>query len=182
MASAQTLSLPDRQAVATWAADCVERVVALFEAEAPTDGRPHDAIARARAFSRGELDAASQIRRRFEAGRAAHAVTGRAAIAAARAAGQLSGVAHMAAHGLGAAAYALKAASLTSPDEATITGAELSWQLDQMTPAVREALGRLPALGQDPAGPLGTGLLNSGVLAVNIRALQDALRLPGSDA
>src|SRR2546422_3580581 len=40
MASPQTLSEAERRVVATWAADCAERVVALFEAEAPADGRP----------------------------------------------------------------------------------------------------------------------------------------------
>jgi hypothetical protein len=37
----------------------------LFEAEAPADGRPREAIARTRAFARGELDVAEEIRRRF---------------------------------------------------------------------------------------------------------------------
>ncbi|WP_043436020.1 putative immunity protein, partial [Arthrobacter sp. I3] len=84
MASPQTLSEPERRVVAGWAADCAERVVALFEAEAPADGRPRDAIARARAFARGELGAADEISRRFVAGRAAREVTSPAAAAAAR--------------------------------------------------------------------------------------------------
>src|SRR5690606_12884287 len=99
-----------------------------------------------------------------EAGRAANSVTDAAAVAAARAAGQLSGVAHMGAHALGAASYAVKAASLASDDETAAAQAELSWQFDHMSPAVREALGRLPLLGHDTSGPLGTGLLTSGVL------------------
>lgn len=61
MPSPQTLSEADRRIVAGWAADCAERVLALFEAEAPADGRPRDAIARARAFARGELDVAEEI-------------------------------------------------------------------------------------------------------------------------
>ncbi len=60
--SPQTLSEADRRIVAGWAADCAERVLWLFEAEAPGDTRPHDAIARTRAFSRGELDVAEEIR------------------------------------------------------------------------------------------------------------------------
>jgi hypothetical protein len=35
MSSPQTLSEADRRIVAEWAADCAERVVAVFEAEAP---------------------------------------------------------------------------------------------------------------------------------------------------
>ncbi|MFF1383554.1 putative immunity protein [Arthrobacter sp. NPDC058288] len=71
IASPQTLSEAERRVVAMWAADCAERVVAIFESEAPTDGRPRDAIARSRAFARGELSAADGIRWRFVAGRAA---------------------------------------------------------------------------------------------------------------
>ncbi|WP_349361684.1 putative immunity protein [Paenarthrobacter sp. PH39-S1] len=109
MASPQTLSEPERRVVATWAADCAERVVALFETEAPADARPRDAITRARAFARGELSAAEEIRRRFVAGRAARESNSPAAVAAARSATQAAAVAHMGAHALGAAAYAAKA-------------------------------------------------------------------------
>jgi hypothetical protein len=86
--SPQTLSDPDRRIVAGWAADCAERVLGLFEAEAPRDVRPRDAIARTRAFARGELAVAGEIRRRFIGGAAARGVTAPAAVAAARAAGQ----------------------------------------------------------------------------------------------
>ena len=102
MNSRQALSEADRRAVAAWAADCAERVLAVFEAEAPGDDRPRDAIARTRAFARGELGAAGEIRRRFVAGRAAREVRAPAAVAAARAAAQASAVAHMGAHALGA--------------------------------------------------------------------------------
>src|SRR5215468_6582798 len=115
MASPQALSEADRRTLATWAADCAERVVDLFEAEAPADDRPRDAIARARSFGRGELDVAGEIRRRFVAGRAARDVTTPAAVAAARAAAQAAAVAHLGAHALGAAAYAALAAGLRAP-------------------------------------------------------------------
>ena len=51
-----TVSLPagveeDRRLVAHWAADCAERVLALFEAKAPSDTRPREAIEGARAFA-----------------------------------------------------------------------------------------------------------------------------------
>jgi hypothetical protein len=45
------LSDQDRRLVAHWAADCAERVLALFEAKAPADTRPRDAIEGARAFA-----------------------------------------------------------------------------------------------------------------------------------
>lgn len=112
MASPQTLDDVDRRLVALWAADCAERVLPLFEAEAPDDDRARDGIERARAYGRGELNAAGEIKRRFVAGRAAQSVRSPAAVAAARAAGQASAVAHMGAHAMGAAAYAAKAAAL----------------------------------------------------------------------
>ncbi|HKV67788.1 MAG TPA: hypothetical protein VJN72_06835, partial [Gaiellales bacterium] len=72
--SPQTLSEADRRVVAAWAADCAERVLALFEAEAPGDRRPREAIARARAFAGGESSVAEDIRRRFINGGAAREV------------------------------------------------------------------------------------------------------------
>ena len=175
MPSAQALSEADRRLVASWAADCAERVVGVFEAEAPMDDRPRDAIARARAFARGELDAAREIRRRFLAGRAAQAVTSPAAVAAARAAAQAAGVAHMGAHALGAAAYAAKAAGLAAPDHPAAVADEISWQVSGMSAEVRAALQKLPPLGEDSAGPLGPGLLASGILGSVIRELQAAI-------
>jgi hypothetical protein len=169
MPSPQSLSETDRRLVALWAADCAERVLPLFESAAPGDDRPRDAIARARAFGRGELDAAGEIRRRFVAGRAAQGLTDAAAVAAARAAAQAAGVAHMGAHALGAVAYAAKAAGLAGD------AAEAIRQLDHATPEVVAALRRLPLLGEDSAGPLGAGLLASGVLGAHIRALQTEL-------
>lgn len=172
MRSPQSLSESDRRTVAGWAADCAERVVGLFEAEAPADGRPRDAIARARAFARGELDAAGQIRQRFVAGRAAHSVSSRAAVAAARAAAQAAGVAHMGAHALGAAAYAANAVRLAAPDRPDAVRDEIRWQLDHMSDLTRSALRQLPPVGEDSAGPLGSGLLASGILGSIIREIQ----------
>lgn len=176
MGSPQALDDTDRRLVSLWAADCAERVLPLFEAEAPDDGRARDGIERAREYGRGDLEAATMIRRRFEAGRAARSVHSPAAVAAARAAGQASGVAHMGAHALGAAAYAAKAASLDTADSEAARRDEVGWQVEHMTPGVRSALTKLPLLGENSAGPLGNGLLTSGVLAVTIREIQAELR------
>lgn len=173
MTSPQSLSEQERRLVAAWAADCAERVLPLFEADAPDDDRPRDAIARARAYSRGELDTAGEIRRRFVAGRAASSVTSAAAIAAARSAAQASGVAHMGAHALGAAAYAVKAASVSEPMS---VDAELDWQFQRMTAEVQDALRLLPPVGADAAGPFAAGgLLSRGVLGSAIWTLQSRL-------
>ncbi len=177
MRSPQTLSEADRRIVAVWAADCAERVLGLFEAEAPGDNRPRDAIARLRAFARGELGVA-EARRRFVAHAAAREVNGAAAVAAARAAGQAASIPHMGAHALGAAAYGAKAAALAAPGRPEVLGEEVSWQLARMSAAVRAALRQLPRVGENSAGPLGPGLLASGVLGTIIRDLQDGLAIP----
>lgn len=174
MPSPQTLSESDRRIVAGWAADCADRVLAVFEAEAPGDDRARYGIVRARSFARGESDAAGQIRQRLIAGRASRSATSPAGRAAAWAAGQAAAVAHMGAHALGAAAYAAKAAELTAPGRGGAI--ETGWQLASMSAPVRAALRKLPLLGQDSAGPLGPGLLASGALGESIRALQAALR------
>lgn len=175
MSSVQTLSELQRRQVADWAAACAERVLQLFEAECPNDDRPRAALARTRAFSRGELDTVSQIRRRFGGGSAASAARSPAAAAAARAAGQASAVCHMGAHALGAAAYAVKATSLATPNRPDAAEDEIRWQLAQMTADVRAALRSLPPVGEDRTGPLGPGLLATGQVGAIIRRLQALL-------
>lgn len=175
MGSPQTLSEADRRIVAGWAADCAERVLGLFEAAAPGDRRPRDAIARARAFARGELGVAEGIRHRFINGAAAREVRAPGAVAAARAAGQAAAIPHMGAHALGAAAYAAKAAGLAAPDRPEAVREEIRWQLDRMSVAARAALRQLPPVGENASGPLGPGLLASGLLGTTIRDLQASL-------
>jgi hypothetical protein len=178
VSSPQTLSESDRRLLAAWAADCAERVLGVFEAEAPTDSRPRDAIARARAFARGELDVAVEIRRRFAGGGAARDVPAPAAAAAARAAGQAATVAHMGAHALGAAAFAAEAAGLAAPDRPEAVSEETDWQLEHMSAAVRVALRQLPPVGENSSGPLGPGLLASGLLGAIVHDLQTRLADP----
>jgi hypothetical protein len=173
--SPQTLSEADRRLVAGWAADCAERVLEVFETEAPDDGRPRALIARTRAFARGELDIAEEIRRRFVGGVGVGEVKAPAAAAAARAAGQAVGVCHMGAHALGAAAYAATAAALANPDRPEGVHDEIHWQLEHMSGEVRAALRTLPPVGRDRSGPLGPGLLASGQLGAIVRDLQAGL-------
>ncbi len=180
MVSPQTLSEADRRLVAQWAADCAERVVGLFEAESPGDDRPRVLISRARAFAQGELATGDEIRRRFVGGVAVGEVTTPAAVAAARAAGQAVAVCHMGAHALGAAAYAVLAVALSSPDNSDASDVEIRWQVEHMTPEVRTALRSLPAVGENSSGPLGPGLLASGQLGDIIRKTQAVLKSTGS--
>lgn len=178
MRSPQTLSEAERRLVGAWAADCAERVLGLFEAESPADDRPRAAIARARAFARGELNTAEEIRRRFVGGIPASELKTPAAAAAARSAGQAAAVCHMGAHALGAAAYAAKAVSLAAPGRAKAADDEIHWQLSHMTAEVGDALRSLPPVGENPSGPLGRGLLASGQLGRIVRELQAGL-FPG---
>jgi hypothetical protein len=181
MRSPQTLSEADRRVVAAWAADCAERVLGLFEAQAPGDSRPRDAIARTRAFARGELGVAEEIRRRFENGGAAREVGDPAAAAAARAAGQARAIPHMGAHALSAAAYAAKAAGLATSNRTNAVSDEIRWQLSHISAAVSAALRQLPPVGENQSGPLGRGLLSSGLLGTITRELQAGLTEPSID-
>jgi len=141
--SALTLSEDDRRVLAVWAADCAERTLPLYEAQAPNDTRPRDAIEGLRAFARGELRVGPARALSVGAHAAARAVGDPAAVAAARAAGQAVAVAHMAAHARGVV-YAAIAAGLAAPDDPNAVAAEARWQLEHASPTVREVLRRLP--------------------------------------
>jgi hypothetical protein len=84
----------------------------------------------------------------------------------------------MGAHALGAAAYAAKAAGLANPERPGAVHEEIRWQLDSMSAAARDALRQLPPVGQNRSGPLGPGLLASGLLGTIIRQLQESLADP----
>jgi len=175
VSSPQTLSEAERRQVAGWAADCAERVLGLFEAEAPDDDRPRQLIARARAYARGELTTADEIRRRFAGGVGAQEALSPSAAAAARAAGQAVAVAHLGAHALGAAAYAVRAVEFADPLRADAVDEEIGWQVRHMSAEVRAALRRLPPVGENRSGPLGPGLLASGRIGRIVRDLQAGL-------
>jgi hypothetical protein len=175
MRSPQTLCEADRRLVAAWAADCAERVLVLFEAACPGDERPRALIARTRAFARGELDTADEIRRRFSGGIGPGEVNDPVAATVAQAAGQAAAVCHMGAHALGAAAYAAQAVAMADPDRPKALDDEIRWQLGQTSAEVRAALRALPPVGTNASGPLGPGRLASGRLGAIIRELQEGL-------
>ncbi len=104
-----TLTDDDHRAHAEWAAQCAEHVLPLFEREVPDDPRPREALAVARAWIRGEVPMKVAHRTAFTANAAARDRRDPAKFAA-LAAGQAVAVAHVAAHNLGAAAYAIRAA------------------------------------------------------------------------
>lgn len=134
-----TLTDPDHRLLALWAADCAEHVLDLFEAKRPWDARPRRAIEQIRAWTRGEIRMSDSRAAGGHAMAAARPMRG-AARHAAFAAGQAGVVAHVAAHELGAAAYAIKAAGAAAPTgEAGRAGRlECRWQRDQLHDEIRE--------------------------------------------
>ncbi|MDQ6688832.1 MAG: hypothetical protein M3Z50_14775 [Actinomycetota bacterium] len=134
-----TLTDSDHQLLALWAALCAEHVLDLFESAQPKDPRPRQAIEHARAWVRGEV---KMTQARTAAGHAMAAARGLrgAARHAAYAAGQAGVVAHVAAHELGAAAYAIKATRARAPEgEGEAVGRlECRLQRDQLPEAIRE--------------------------------------------
>src|SRR5512146_909997 len=105
----------DHHLLALWAAACAEHVLPLFEDVQPADPRPRHAIEQARAWVRGEISMSQARAAGGHAMAAARDLSGPARHAA-YAAGQAAVVAHVAAHELGAAAYAIKAARAAAPD------------------------------------------------------------------
>ncbi|GGO42721.1 hypothetical protein GCM10012287_04260 [Streptomyces daqingensis] len=134
-----TLTDEDHRLLALWAAACAEHVLGLFESAQPDDPRPREAIEHARAWVRGEV---AMMRARAAGGHAMGAARDLrgAPRHAAYAAGQAGAVAHVAAHELGAAAYAIKAVRAAAPkgEEDAAGRLECRWQRDQLPEAIRE--------------------------------------------
>jgi hypothetical protein len=128
----------DHRLLALWAADCAEHVLHLFERARPDDGRPRHAIAMAKAWTRGEVTMTEARTAAGHANAAARDLRGGPRFAA-YAAAQAAAVAHVAAHELGAAAYAIKAVRAAAADgEAERAGRlECRWQRDQLPKPIR---------------------------------------------
>src|ERR671939_2034970 len=133
-----TLTDTDHRLLALWAAACAEHVLPLFESVQPSDPRPRQAIEQIRAWARGEIRMSQTRAAGGHAMAAARELSG-AARHAAYAAGQAAVVAHVAAHELGAGAYAIKAARAAAPGREERAGRlECRWQREQLSDAIRE--------------------------------------------
>jgi len=134
-----TLTDSDHQLLALWAASCAEHVLDLFESAKPSDSRPRHAIEQARAWARGEITMSQARTAAGHANAAARDLSG-AARHAAYAAGQAAAVGHVAAHELGAAAYAIRAARAAAAEgEREAAGrVECQWQRAQLPHDIRE--------------------------------------------
>jgi len=134
-----TLTDADHRLLALWAASCAEDVLGLFEAVRPEDQRPRHAIELGRAWARGEVGMMEARTSAGHANAAARDLQGAPRFAA-YAAGQAAAVGHVAAHELGAAAYAIRAvrAAATPGDGLGAGRAECRWQRDQLPDAIRD--------------------------------------------
>jgi hypothetical protein len=134
-----TLDDDDHRLLAIWAADCAEHVLDHFERARPEDDRPRRAIELGRSWARGEIPWAEARTAAGHANAAARDLGGPARHAA-YAAGQAAAVGHVAAHELGAAAYAIRAARAAAPaDESEAAGRlECQWQRTQLPREIRE--------------------------------------------
>jgi hypothetical protein len=150
-----TLSDEERRLLALWAADCAERVLPLFEAKAPSDTRPREAIEGIRAFACGGKRTAHLRSLAWAAYAAAREVCDPVAAGAARAAGLAAATAyihalaipHQAKHALGPAAYAARARELAADDDPSVGDEEIRWAIEHASPAVREVVRRMPVRG-----------------------------------
>lgn len=133
-----TLQDSHHHLLALWAADCAAHVLHLFEEMRPDD-RPRRAIESARAWTRGEITMSQSRAAGGHAMAAARELSGAARFAA-FAAGQAGVVAHVAAHELGAAAYAIKAVRAAAPDDKAdeAGGRECAWQHKQLPNEIRD--------------------------------------------
>ena len=154
LGSTMKLTENDLRRLGRWAAECAERALPLFEAKAPDDVRPREALDAIRAYAGGG-ERTNRLRQRVWAALAAAREAGDpAAAAAARAAAVSAGVAYMHAtyspgqekHVLGPALYAALARELAADDPAAAEE-EIRRAVRRAPPAVREIVRRLPARG-----------------------------------
>lgn len=134
-----TLTDEHHRLLAGWALLCAEHVLPLFEDHQPGDGRPREAIEAGRAWIRGEMRMSDARRAAFRANAAAREMPDPVKFAA-LSAGQAAAVPHVAAHDLGAAAYAIRAAGASVPagDAAWARAQEREWQRAHLPAAIRD--------------------------------------------
>ncbi|WP_435735901.1 putative immunity protein [Cellulosimicrobium sp. PMB13] len=135
-----TLSDEHHRLLAEWAVLCADHVLPLFEQTQPDDTRPRDALETARGWIRGDVPMRDAHRAAFPANAAGRDQPAPAKYAA-LAAGQAVAVAHVAAHDLGAAAYAIRAAAAHAAargEPEVARQAERDWQRARIPAAVRD--------------------------------------------
>ena len=148
-----TLSMESLRAIGSWAADCAERVLSVYEAYADSDSRPRVAIEGIQAFAGGEKRTARLRVLALAAFAAAQEIGDPAASAAARAAGLAASSAYthplvdvqQTKHIVGPAAYAALAIELVHAGDPNIGDGEVHWAIEHASLEVREVLQQMPA-------------------------------------
>jgi hypothetical protein len=132
----------DHHLLALWAADCAEHVLHIFEDVCPNDDRPRRAIEATHAWVNGKIKMSESKEFAGASQNAAREIktVSEAARMAALSAGQAAVVAHVAAHELGAAAYAIRAVmeSAPKPEREAARIGERDWQRSRLPERIRE--------------------------------------------
>ena len=148
-----SLSLELLRAVGSWAADCAERALSVYETHVDSDSRPRAAIEGIRVFAGGGKRTAQLRSLAWSAYSAAREADDPAAAAAARAAGLAASSAYthpladvqQTKHIVGPAAYAALALELNQGGDPNIGEGEVRWAIAHALPEVREVLQQMPA-------------------------------------
>jgi hypothetical protein len=148
-----SLSLESLRALGSWAADCAERALSVYENYANSDSRPRAAIEGIRVFSGGGKRTAQLRSLALSAFSAAREAGNPAAAAAARAAGLAASSAYthpladvqQTKHIVGPAAYAALALELNQGGDHSIGDNEVIWAIEHVNPEVRAILLQMPA-------------------------------------
>jgi len=148
-----SLSLESLRSLGSWAADCAERALAVYETHADSDSRPRAAIEGIRAFADGGKRTAQLRSLALSAYSAAREADDPAAAAAARAAGLAASSAYthpladvqQTKHIVGPAAYSALALELNQGGDHSIGDNEVIWAIGHITPEVRAILLQMPA-------------------------------------
>ena len=148
-----SLSLESLRALGSWAADCAERALSVYENYANSDSRPRAAIEGIRVFAAGDKRTAQLRSLALSAFSAAREADDPAATAAARAAGLAASSAYthpladvqQTKHIVGPAAYAALALELNQGGDPNVGDGEVRWAMEHVTSEVREVLLQMPA-------------------------------------
>ena len=147
------LSLDSLRAIGSWAADCAERALSIYEAHVGSDLHPRAALEGIRVFAAGGKRTAKLRSLALSAYAAAREADNPAAAAAARAAGLAAASAYthpladvqQTKHILGPAAYAALALELDHAGDPNIADGEVRWAIEHVSSEVRAVLLQMPA-------------------------------------
>ena len=147
------LNLDQLRAIGRWAADCAERALPIYEAQAGSDARPREAIEGIRVFAAGGKRLALLRKLSLAALSAAREIGDEAAAAAAQAACLAASSAYthpltdveQTKHIVGPAAYAALAIELSQGGNEQIGDDEVRWALEHAPHEAHEVLVQMEA-------------------------------------